>query len=985
MARDWIRFCAVLFSIFIGGHAATLNGKGGNWSNPNSWVEGRIPADQDSVIIGTGVTITLDTQTSDLVLLSIQDGGSLIFSNGKGESDTELAITVETFFVAGLLQMGTDKEPLARPARIVLMNYEVPVVRGLDGTPYSILDEPYGKKVLLVYDHGKWLAHGKGRNPTWTRLSASTSRGDVTLQLVDKVDWKVNDQVVITSTDFNPDQTERHYVKAISADGKSVTLQQPLKFGHFGEVLDYQGFPVDMRAEVGVLTSNVRIFGDFAGSANYSSIQEPAYAGFDEFMQFGGHTAFIHNATIKLEGLEFFHMGQGGRMGRYPIHWHIMYEAPGQYLKRTSMHDMYMRCVSIHTTNNVTIEEVICLDTYGHSIYQEDAQEFGNSFIRNLIIGTRRITNGQGSMDMATGSYKYAECSANPPGLRLQHMDYEPSGFWITNTNATLIGNVVVGHPFGYWIRVEPMFAEPDFPNIGCTVCPPGCRFPGKAGPTHGFNKMIFEGNVAHSNEVGWWVKENWVPHDYFDLQIINHFTVYKNSVGVMNYGVNNMKFTNIISADNTVGMSTDWVRGGRIILQDSIFIKETTNYGNTYDNTTYSTVIPANCSAIYPGQARTWTRGRSEHSGNVLGVQLGDNQFAMENVYFVNFKPNCLEAANRLPTQYCGAWEFPIKRNGLLPVTTRYMDKIWFVNSTFHNSYHPNSSCYYWNGKPDATRPGAWSYLSGHLDVNGSLPCSPPGSYWMWPNKNFLADNCVYQPQHDMSICPPIKGSYETFYFGGNRVWSFDPNWSASAINVEWECGKNFSFDGSQINLRSDKNYTLNVVTLPTTRGLNIRSGNPAFKGMWLTLQVPGSYSAGLYYFCSWPPKFGFQPRPEFVKSQCHCNTTYVQVWVPAPVNATDPGGNCEVQLFFDSNENTTCDNQCGNPWPIPAPTGYACGENRVAPANQVCPTKVAPRYTGLDYLKPNTTTEGEIGMSIATPLASLSMIVLAALALLF
>lgn len=143
--------------------------------------------------------------------------------------------------------MGTDQQPLSRPARVVLVNYQAPLTRALDGTVFEILEQPYGKKVLLIYEEGKWIAHGKGRRPVWTKLASSVNKNDTTITVVDNIDWKVGDQIIITSTDFNADQTERNTIKAVN--GKTITLQFPLQWGHFGKVLDYLGFPVDMRAE----------------------------------------------------------------------------------------------------------------------------------------------------------------------------------------------------------------------------------------------------------------------------------------------------------------------------------------------------------------------------------------------------------------------------------------------------------------------------------------------------------------------------------------------------------------------------------------------------------------------------------------------------------------------------------------------------------------------------------------------------------------
>ena len=64
--------------------------------------------------------------------------------------------------------------------------------------------------------------------------------------------WKVGDSIVIASTDFNFEQAERFTITSV--DGNSVTIKGDLNFVHFGQ--KYEG--LDMRAEVGMLTRNIK-------------------------------------------------------------------------------------------------------------------------------------------------------------------------------------------------------------------------------------------------------------------------------------------------------------------------------------------------------------------------------------------------------------------------------------------------------------------------------------------------------------------------------------------------------------------------------------------------------------------------------------------------------------------------------------------------------------------------------------------------------
>lgn len=114
------------------------------------------------------------------------------------------------------------------------------------------------------------------------------------------------------------------------------------------------------------------------------------------YVGYGGHTLFIHNSIVRLEGIEVRNMGQGGRMAKYPIHWHHRKDAPGQYLKRSSVHDSFHRTVVIHDTNYVLVEDVVAYKCFGHSVYLEDGTEIGNQFFNNLIVTSLPIgTEGE--------------------------------------------------------------------------------------------------------------------------------------------------------------------------------------------------------------------------------------------------------------------------------------------------------------------------------------------------------------------------------------------------------------------------------------------------------------------------------------------------------------------------------------------------------------------------------------------------------------
>src|SRR5262249_51704205 len=157
--------------------------------------------------------------------------------------------------------------------------------------------------------------------------------------------WRVGDEIVLASTDYNPRQAETRRIKAIGGD--QITLDQPLQYMHFGKIT----FGVDERGEVGLLTRNIKV----QASADAES---PPY--------FGGHSMAMAGSQMHVSGVELTRMGQHMHLARYPIHWHLNGDATGQYIENSAIHDTYNRCVTVHGTNNLRVENNVTYNTVGH-------------------------------------------------------------------------------------------------------------------------------------------------------------------------------------------------------------------------------------------------------------------------------------------------------------------------------------------------------------------------------------------------------------------------------------------------------------------------------------------------------------------------------------------------------------------------------------------------------------------------------------------
>ncbi len=166
-------------------------------------------------------------------------------------------------------------------------------------------------------------------------------------------------------------RAERRTIAAIS--GNTLTLDKKLEYMHFGKIT----FDVDERGEVGLLTRNIKI--------QASADAEQSF--------FGGHIMAMVTSHMYVEGVELNRMGQNLQLARYPIHWHLVGDAKGQYVKNSAIHDSYNRCVTVHGTNDVQVENNVTYNTVGHCFFLEDGIEHGNQFVHNLAIQTKCHTS----------------------------------------------------------------------------------------------------------------------------------------------------------------------------------------------------------------------------------------------------------------------------------------------------------------------------------------------------------------------------------------------------------------------------------------------------------------------------------------------------------------------------------------------------------------------------------------------------------------
>ncbi|XP_070199787.1 cell surface hyaluronidase CEMIP2-like isoform X2 [Littorina saxatilis] len=290
--------------------------------------------------------------------------------------------------------------------------------------------------------------------------------------------WSVGDEILVTSTDFDWRQAE---VKKIIACGdcaaNQIKLDSPFENLHYGEVT----LNVDERAEVALLTRNVKIQGQLEDECYSSTANERWLCSTFKRDLFGGHVKAVFGATFHVEGVELFQLGQQQNQAAYPLHFHMMNDASGMYVRNTSIHHTLARCVTVHGTHHAEVSDNVCYLHLGHGYFMEDSVEQNNTFSRNLGVGTMH------------GSLLLSDRHSSWCGDLALYCD-DIATFWLTHPNNIVNDNVAAGSDgSGYFFVFAdaPIGVSKNVPWILEVVANHSLQY---------YPLKSFSGNVAHSN-----------------------------------------------------------------------------------------------------------------------------------------------------------------------------------------------------------------------------------------------------------------------------------------------------------------------------------------------------------------------------------------------------------------------------------------------------------------------------------------------------
>ncbi len=599
------------------------------WSDPNTWPDAVVPgvdAPDACVVIPEDQCIALDVPHVDIASLHVQ--GRLIV-----EDTQDVTVSADLIVVDGAFEAGLADAPFEHHLRIELTNEYMSASEGIipastsasnlvswsvacpDG-PQTIapLQPP---RSLLVRGAGILDLHGAHEGPTWTQLAQNADAGEnAPLQLLEPVSWQPGDDLLIATTagTYDFDRLTIDHV-----DGAEVWTTQALQHPHLSTTarpdLDPDGIGVPLRAEVASLTRKIEIVGmspdmveptglcatdgtaEACPECSYKNCKCPENRPSDLYFEGAEIRAEMADdmgpdgtgPTMRLDGIAVINGGKYRQKGHYPVHFHMLADSTGSYIRRSVVADSSNRAIVVHSSMGVEVEDNVIHNILGHGYYLEHGDHHrtkDNRVVGNLASQVR---------------------ACNPLDEVL--VDYGgPGSFYMRDPENVVRDNTAAGGDFaGFYLDHQPkdVCDEKGDPS----VCP-----------------HEFVGNTAHNIISGVWQDAS--KHADFDVV---DFTVTKASGrAVWLHNRLESRVIGLRAADVSVGLyfasqSFHRTTDPTSILQDSLLVGLPDEYGTPFFDLDPNTgeVLPRIGVELYEGTTQVVDTTFADYPAPVMGSGL--------------------------------------------------------------------------------------------------------------------------------------------------------------------------------------------------------------------------------------------------------------------------------------------------------------------------------------------------------------------------
>lgn len=215
------------------------------WSNTNYW-NGSLPDADTEVIVPSDTRLVVDVTNAKAKNIIVRR--TLVFSANKDVNLDTGWILVD----GGVLKAGFEGFRYDNNVTITLNNNDPEANVGCGAgknrinfgnhfiAAYSGFASPSSSDICQADSSptnqklGKIVMHGVDDRTEWTVLTQNAKKNDTQITVEDATGWQVGDTIALASTDYDHRQAEERTITGVN--GNRITLNQPLKFLHFGKI-----------------------------------------------------------------------------------------------------------------------------------------------------------------------------------------------------------------------------------------------------------------------------------------------------------------------------------------------------------------------------------------------------------------------------------------------------------------------------------------------------------------------------------------------------------------------------------------------------------------------------------------------------------------------------------------------------------------------------------------------------------------------------
>jgi G8 domain-containing protein len=390
------------------------------WSQTSTW-GGPVPGDDEHVTVPVGETIMLDVNTANLGALTI--AGTLIVDTSK----VSILLKCKGIHIltTGSLLCASEAVPYGgfniecnglRPAGVIVGMTHTTGTDTPTGNPNdSWLGVPGLSRGIIIEDGGRMKLYGTKPALSRTRLNDHAAASATSFTLANNVTWPAGANVYIAPTSFYDNQhTEIFTLASAINNAATMTTNESLAAARWGKLqyITDSGMSLtqgtwtkphaamtgmsdeyDQRAKVAMLDRGINIY-----APDDTEWQNKRYG--VHIMRMG------LNAELVLFCVQVRRCGQGGLLGRYPVHSHMAsydsatgatlgdVDGPNNRLENLVVWQSANRGITIHGTRGFIVKNCVSHDCRGHNLFCEDGSEEANQIDGNWFSGARDPQEG---------------------------------------------------------------------------------------------------------------------------------------------------------------------------------------------------------------------------------------------------------------------------------------------------------------------------------------------------------------------------------------------------------------------------------------------------------------------------------------------------------------------------------------------------------------------------------------------------------------